>query len=37
LVNSKVKIFGIALVIVLAGLGYFAASNGAQTKEDIHS
>lgn len=35
MVNSNVKIFGIALVVVLAGLGYFAANNGAQTNEDV--
>ncbi len=35
MVNSNVKIFGIALVIVLAGLGYFAANKGAETKEDV--
>lgn len=35
MVNSNVKIFGIVLVVVLAGIGYFAANNGGSVKEDI--
>lgn len=33
--KSNIKIFGIALVIVLAGLGYFIANKGAETQKDI--
>lgn len=32
--NFNVKIFGIVLVIVLAGLGYFATNNDTVTKEE---
>lgn len=34
MVNSNVKIFGIVLFIVLAGIGYFAANKDARIKED---
>lgn len=33
--NSNIKIFGVALIIILAGLGYFAANKGVQIREEI--